>query len=34
MATIRKLLSGKWNVQVGSGGRLIASSTHHTREAA
>lgn len=34
MATIRKLPSGKWNVQVRSGGKLIASSTHCTREAA
>lgn len=34
MATIRKLPSGKWNVQIRSGGKLIDSSTHATREAA
>ncbi|MEM6386262.1 MAG: hypothetical protein AAF718_08510 [Pseudomonadota bacterium] len=34
MATIRKLPSGKWNVQVRQSGKLIASSTHRTREQA
>ncbi len=28
MATIRKLPSGKWNVQIRSGGKLVTSSTH------
>ena len=34
MATIRKLPSGKWNVQVRRNGQLVASSTHQTREEA
>lgn len=34
MATIRKLPSGKWNVQVRERGKLLASSTHRTRDAA
>jgi len=34
MATIRKLPSGKYNAQVRSGGKLIKSSTHRTRDKA
>ena len=34
MATIRKLLSGKWNTQVRSGGKILASSTHSSRQTA
>ena len=32
MATIRKLPSGSWNVQVRRNGRRMATSTHSSRE--
>ena len=34
MATIRKLRSGKWNLQIRSEGRLLAPSTHRLRKEA
>jgi len=34
MATIRKLPSGKWNVQIRRSGKLVATATHHTYEEA
>lgn len=34
MATIRKLPSGRWNVQIRSKGKIVASSTLSSREAA